>query len=387
MAAAVLLCAALTAVALYGALRLTDADRERDLHAWQGKLGIVADSRAAAIDRWLQSQFSGLTQIARNTALRLYFTQITATSAAPDKTDTDIARAGYLKNLLTVIAHRMGFDTPAQGPRVAANVRRIGVAGIALIAMDGRVIAATDGMPTVQGRILNSLTQGAAGEARLLDLYLDSTGHHSIGFAAPIFAVQAENGAAGQVGWVVGIKRAAAELYPLLKQPGAVWHTAEALLVRRVDAGIEYLSPSRAADDILGRLFAADTPRLAAAFALEKPGGFAIRRDYQGRDVLLSARKIRTAPWSLLYKIDRAEALGSSDERARRLLIWMLGAIVAVIAIVFAAWRHGASVRAARAAAESEILARRFEAQSEFLKLVTDSQPRRDVYCRSGRLL
>lgn len=375
IAAAGLLCLALTAAAIYGAIRFADGDRERDLHVWQGKLGIVADSRAAAVDRWLQSQFSGLTQIARNTALQLYFSQIAAASAAPDKVDTDIAHAGYLRNLLTVIAHRMSFDQPADGPRVAANVQRIGVAGIALIAMDGRLITATDGMPSIRGRIQDMLSEGPQGEPRLLDLDLDSTGNHSIGFAAPIFAVQGEGGATDQVGWVVGIKRAAAELFPLLRQPGTVWDTAEALLVRRVDAGIEYLSPTRAADDNPGRIFAADTPGLAAAFALEKPGGFAIRRDYRGLDVLLSARKIRAAPWTLLYKIDRAEALGPSDDRAHRLLIWMLGAIVTVVAFIVAAWRHGTSVRAARAAAEAEILARRYEAQSDFLKLVTDSQP------------
>lgn len=375
IALAMLLCVALTAAAVFGALRFTEADRERDLHAWQGKLGIVADSRSNAVDRWLQSQFAGLTQIAGNTALQLYFTEITTASAASDKADTDIARAGYLKNLLTVIAHRMGFDEPPQGPNVAANVQRIGVAGIALVTMDGRVITATEGMPSLHGRIRDRLSKATPGEALLLDLHLDSTGNHSIGFAAPIFAVQAEKSTADQVGWVVGIKRAAAELYPLLKQPGSVWTAAEALLVRRVDAGIEYLSPTRAADDVLGRLFAADTPRLAAAYALEKPGGFAIRRDYQGRDVLLSARKITGAPWALYYKIDRAEALGPSDARAQRLLIWMLGAIVAVLAIVVAAWRHGTSVRAARTAAEAEILARRYEAQSDFLKLITDSQP------------
>ena len=375
IAAAVLLCAGLTAVAIYGSLRLTEADRERDLQAWQSKLGIVADSRAAAVDRWLQSQFAGLARIAQNTSLQLYFTQITTTSTARDKADTDIARAGYLRNLLTVVAHGMGFDQPADGARVAANVQRSGVAGIALVTMKGRVITATDDMPSLLGRILDSLSQGRAGEARLLDLYLDNSGNHTVGFAVPVFAVQADVSAAGQVGWVVGIKRVAAELYPLLRQPGTVWDTAEALLVRRVDAGIEYVSPTRAADNVLGRLFASDTPGLTAAYALENPGGFAIRRDYQGHDVLLSARKIRTAPWTLIYKIDRAEALGPSDDRARRLLIWMLVSVVAIIAVVIAAWRHGTSVRAARTAAEAKLLARRFEAQSEFLKLVTDSQP------------
>lgn len=372
---AVLLCAVLTAVAIYGAFRLAHDDRQREVQVWQSKLGIVADSRAAAVDGWLQSQFAGLTQIAQNNALQLYFTQMTANLDNIDKSDTDIARAGYLRNLLTVMAHRMGFDQAPHGPNVAANVPRIGVAGIALLAMDGRLIAATEGMPSLQDRVLNDLSPDPAGETRLLDLYLDSTGHHSIGFAAPIFSVQAQGHRTDQLGWVIGIKRAAADLYPLLIQPGAVWRSAEALLVRRVDAGIEYLSPTRAADNAIGRLLAADTPNLAAAFAIENPGGFGIRRDYQGRDVLVSARKIRAAPWTLYYKIDRAEALGPSDDRTWRLLIWLLGGITAVIAVVVAAWRHGTSLRAARAAEKAETMARKFEAQSQFLKLITDSQP------------
>jgi len=91
--------------------------------------------------------------------------------------------------------------------------------------------------------------------------------------------------------------------------------------------------------------------------------------------VLLSARRIRTAPWSLFYKIDRDEALGPGDDRVRKLLMGILGVIVAVIGLVVAAWRHGTSLRAARAAEAAENLARRYEAQSEFLRLITDSQP------------
>ena len=45
------------------------------------------------------------------------------------------------------------------------------------------------------------------------------------------------------------------------------------------------------------------------------------------------------------------------------------------MAAVTAAWRHGTSVRAARAAAESKEMSRRYEAQSCFLKLITDNQP------------
>lgn len=375
VAAAAVLCGALAAASVYGGLRLAESGRERDLQAWQGKLGIVADSRAAAVDSWLEGQFAAIGQIAGNAAVQLYATQIAAAASTRDKAEANQARAGYLRNFLSVIADGKGFARPVDGPRVAANVSRTGVAGIAVIARDGRVLAATDGMPPVRGRILDTLSLASDGEARLLDLYREKTGAYSIGFAVPVFAVQAENTAADQVGWVVGVKPVAEELYPLLRQPGTVWHSAEGLLVRRVDAGIEYLSPTGADDGGPGRLFAADTRNLAGAFAVGNPGGFALRRDYRGREVLLAARRIRAAPWTLYYKIDRDEALGPADARARRLLAWMLGALVAAIAVIAAAWRHGTSVRYARAAAEAESLARRYAAQSDFLRLITDSQP------------
>ena len=77
----------------------------------------------------------------------------------------------------------------------------------------------------------------------------------------------------------------------------------------------------------------------------------------------------------MLYKIDRTEALGPSEGRARRLVAILLIAMAAVAAAVIAAWRHGTSIRAARATADFEQLARKHEAQSRFLKLVTDTQP------------
>lgn len=366
---------ALVVLAVFGAVRFSNAERERELHIWQVRLGIIADSRAKEVETWLARQFDGLGQIAGNASLQLYLTELTTGSASPGKINQDLARTDYLRNLLTVLAHRMGFAQEPVGPRVAANVRRIGIAGIALVAMDGKTLVATGGMPPVEGRFEKFLAQATAGQSQLLDLYRDGTGAPALAFAVPIFAVQATENAASQIGWVLGVKQAGPELYPLLKQPGAVWSTTEAILVRRAAAGIDYVSPTRQGDEPLTRLLAADTPRLAAAFGLETPGGFALRRDYQGNDVLVTARKISRAPWTLLYKIDRTEALGPSDDRANRLLLILLFGIAAIVAAVTAAWRHGTSVRAARAAAESDALSHRLEAQSRFLKLITDNQP------------
>lgn len=370
-----LIAGTLVVLSVAGAVRFSNAERERELHTWQVRLGIIADSRAKEVETWLARQFDGLGQIAENTSLQLYLTALTSGEASPGKASQDLARTDYLRNLLTVLAHRMGFAQEPVGPRVAANVRRIGIAGIALVTLDGKALVATEGMPPVEGRFRTFLAQSTAGQSQMLDLYRDSTGASALAFAVPIFALQAQTNTANQIGWVLGVKQVGAELYPLLKQPGAVWSTTEAILVRRAAAGIDYISPTRRGDEALTRLLAADTPRLAASFALDTPGGFALRRDYQGNDVLVTARKISRAPWTLLYKIDRAEALGPGDDRANRLLLILLFGIAAIAAAVTAAWRHGTSVRAARAAAESDHMSRRYEAQSRFLKLITDNQP------------
>ena len=375
--------------------QFTANERAREAQLWQTRLGIVADTRAAAIAAWLRRQTEELSALADNAALQLYMTQILAPSPAtspatssaqspglgtPDRRADDQARTGYLSNLLAVVAHQAGFSGAATGPDVNANVRRIGVAGISLVTLDGRVVAASPESPPLEGALAEFLTGARRGDSVIKDIYLDQTGTPAMAFAVPLYTVQGVSvpggaGAAGQIGWILGVKQVASALYPLLRQPGAVWESAEALLVRRNGNAIEYLSPTQDGDAPLSRRLALDTPDLAARYALEKPGGFDIRRDYRGAEVLVTGRTIAPLSWAIVYKIGRAEALGPVEDRTRRLAI-ILGLVVLAIGIgMVAIWRHGSSVRAARAGAEQAALARRYEAQSRFLKLITDTQP------------
>src|SRR5262249_57219548 len=73
--AAVLLIALGIAGAVLGT-RFLVSEWERDLRAWQVRLGIIADSRFAAVDAWLTSQFDNLTGLAENDSLQLYVTQV-----------------------------------------------------------------------------------------------------------------------------------------------------------------------------------------------------------------------------------------------------------------------------------------------------------------------
>jgi PAS domain S-box-containing protein len=192
-------------------------------------------------------------------------------------------------------------------------------------------------------------------------------------FYAPVTGLQADPGTPPVAG-VLGIKPIAAELFPLLSRPPTSDRTTETLLVRPAGATVEFVSPTTDGAPLERRL-ALDTPNLAEAFALRNPGGFELLRDYRDREVLVTGRAIAPLPWTLVHKIDRAEALAESDARQNRLIAMMLLGLAVIAAGLIAAWRHGASRRATATAQRLRHLSQKLERQANLLRIVTDSQP------------
>jgi HD-GYP domain-containing protein (c-di-GMP phosphodiesterase class II) len=372
---AIALLIALGAVlALIFVFRYVDDERERALRGWQDRLGLVADSRAAAVRDWLAEQNEVLTGLAGNTALQLYVTELAMVGGQRSQVTEEAAQAGYLRNLLIVVAERAGFTGSATGPRVDAGVARSGVAGIALLDPQGNLLVATPEMPALTGRLGEFVTASVpAAQNAILDVYAGSGSQPSMGFFIPIISGQLGLGTP-PVGFVLGVKEIARELYPLLRRPPLVEKSAETVLVRRAGASIEFLSPLADGTAPLQRRLAADSPNLAEAFALATPGGFAIRRDYRDQEVLAISRAIEGVPWALVHKVDRAEALADSDSRLNSLLIVLVLVILALVGALATVWRHGASRRASEAAARYQTLAGKFEQQSDLLRRITDSQ-------------
>ncbi|MDP6775052.1 MAG: hypothetical protein QGI63_12380, partial [Rhodospirillales bacterium] len=60
------------AVAFFVIFQFVESERRRDLHDWQVRTGIVADSRFAALDAWLSRQFEHVNGLAQNAALKVY---------------------------------------------------------------------------------------------------------------------------------------------------------------------------------------------------------------------------------------------------------------------------------------------------------------------------
>jgi len=362
-------------------LRFVDVERQRDMTSLQVRMGIVADSRKAAVDTWLQTQFADLKKLADNPALQIYMTQLVSGNATPGGVDEETgeeeppAEAQYLMNLLLVSADRSGYSVPIPS-EVGANLPRTRIAGLALLDAKGALLVATPGMPPIEGRIASFVSALKPSGAQLLDLYMDATEKPAMGFVQPVYAVQGNTDETSLVGFVFGIKEVGDELYPLLHQPGETNASADVLLVRVNGAVIEYLSPLADGTAPLGLRLNRDTPDLDTAAALgEEAGGFIQASNYAGHEVLASSRAISGAPWTLVYTIDRDEAMAASDERARRLLIILLLVVGLFGIVVLATWFYGSSRRAADSAERLRHTADRLEAQRRLLQLVTDNQP------------
>jgi PAS domain S-box-containing protein len=374
VAGAVVILAAVVAAGVFFAFRFVEGERQRDLQAWQIRLGIVADSRAAAVDDWLEQNFAVLRELAQNASLQLYMTELSLAQGDKSQVTDEPAQAQYLRNLLVATSERTGFAAPP-GPEVAANVERAGVAGIGLVAAGGRPLVATPGMPPVAGEIRNAVIKALAGKPILIDLYRGAGNQPTLGFVLPVFAIQADQEGSQGIGAVVGVRVVGEDLYARLKQPGETAKTAESYLVRKAGNLVEYLTPLADRTEPLRRSLALDTPDLADAFAVANPGGFAVKRDYAGEEALVTSRPLAQAPWVLVRKISRAEALTSTETRLRTILIVFILIIVGVVIAMIAVWRHGTSLRAAEAAERFRVSSERFENLTKFMRVVTDSQP------------
>lgn len=365
---------AVAAGGVFAVFEFIKGERERDLHSWQVRLGIVADSRAAAVEEWIDSEFAVMRELAENASLQLYMTELSLFEGDRSLIDDEPEQATYLRNLLIATADRSGYAAPVSAGDISANVEKVGVAGLALADPNGQVLVASPSMPPITGRILDALESMKKGAPALIDIYSGVSGDPTIGFIAPIFAVQ-DDGVSEAIGLIIGVRLIGDELWSKLEQPGETDQTAETFLVRKATPNIEYLSPLGDGTPPLKRRLAHDTPDLAAAFVIDTAGGFGTRRDYDGEEVLVTGRTLKAVPWTLVRKVNTSEALAATESRLQVMLVVFLLVIGGTAVTVIAVWRHGTSIRAAEAGERHRIAAERLGNLSKFLRVVTDGQP------------
>ena len=374
-------------LAVFGSFHFIKGERQREVQAWQVRLGIVADSRSSAVNEWVDQNFGHMRELAENASLQLYMSELALTEEKPEPSDEkgkteevetgaeeEAPSAGYLRNLLVATAERTGFKAPPPVGEVGANVERVGVAGIALVDKEGKSLVSTPDMPPMNARARAAVGKALEGQPAVIDIYLGASGLPTMGFVLPVFGIQEDSDGAKGIGGVIGIRTIGQDLFQRLKQPGEISKTTETYLVRAKGPTVEYLTPLVDGTPALKRSLSLDTPDLAAAHALKQPGSFAVKLDYAGIESLAASRPIANLPWVLIRKISRAEALSATDTRLTTLLTVFVLMIVGVTVAIIAVWRHGSSVRATQAAANMKVALERFENISKFMRIVTDSQ-------------
>ncbi|MFQ5765254.1 MAG: hypothetical protein ACE5GT_10005, partial [Rhodospirillales bacterium] len=136
-------------LAVAGSFYFVEEERQREVQAWQVRLGIVADSRAAAVNEWVEKNFGHMRELSENASLQLYMSELALGGEKPEAGAADPlavggeASASYLRNLLVATAERTGFKAPPPVGEVAANVERVGVAGIGLVDKEGQSLVST----------------------------------------------------------------------------------------------------------------------------------------------------------------------------------------------------------------------------------------------------
>ncbi|MGF1626382.1 MAG: HD-GYP domain-containing protein [Alphaproteobacteria bacterium] len=357
---------------IVAAVRLVEDTGERELRAWQVRLGIVADSRASVLGEWIAVQAGEVEVIAANPSVALTMTELAM--AEGDRTqvlDFD-GQAAYLRNYLTSVGERAGFAlAPPSGAGVPAGRPR--TMGLAIVDPYGVVVSATRDMPLIDGELADWIRTAPRDAPSFIDAYVSEEGTR-IGFMAPIHRLQTAPESANYVGMVVGLRPLGDEFRALLDQPGTTEESATTLVLRTVAGRVEVIAATDEAIAPLSVVAQADAP-VAAALVFADDDGFVEAVGHAGAEVLVSVRPVPGTPWLVAYQLDRDEALAESDSRLNRMLVFLLLIIGLLVGIMVALWRHGASMRAARAASRYHAVADRMARQERFLRLVTDTQP------------
>ena len=346
--------------------------RQRDLDDWSIRLGLVAETRVAAIEGWLGNQTGVLGELANNASLQLYLWQLT--QRADSNPAIEPAQLSYLRNLLLASAGRYGFTATQPQLTIPANLPQQQDTGLALLDARQRLVVATTGMPEIGNAFQASIATALnSGKPTFSKLVLDAHERVLLGIAVPVPVVLGAQGSHAFAGVIFGVHSAQRTLYPLLSSGIPMTDNDNTLLVREDNGQVRYLSPTADGGTPTRKSLPLERDDLAAATAISRPGSFGEFHNYQGRRVLAVSRPLSSVPWILVQEVDAVQALQESN-RHRRFLITSFSLLMFFFAATLvAAWRHGSSVRAMHDADALREKTLALKKQAELLHAVTDN--------------
>jgi HD-GYP domain-containing protein (c-di-GMP phosphodiesterase class II) len=259
---------------------------------------------------------------------------------------------------------------------VPANVSRPGVAGLALLNNDVEPIAATAGLPPLDGALADFLRSAMAeGRRAIWPMHAGPTGQPVMGFLQPMLSGIGVSEGSERIGAMFGAKEVGDELFPLLRDRLTVVRTGRALLLRpEANGTVRVLSPVGDAFAPLEVTLSVELSDMAAIRAVLQPGGFGEGRGIGGEPVLYVSRPVEPAGWILLYTVSRDEALGSVAAAGTRRTVWLAAILGGLGLLLAAAWYLGASRRSVELAERLRESAHLIGRQRDLLESLANTQ-------------
>jgi PAS domain S-box-containing protein len=335
------LLAVFLSVSIWLIMQYVESERERDLFIWQDRLAILAESQKRLIEDWLDSQVKNLNELAENPLTQIYLSM--AMKAEDEKTEVERGQIAHLHNLLAATAKRSGLFAKLQ--KISSNQDDSTKDGIAILDTHSGLLISTRHFPKLNQHITAAVELARRNQsAGIYGIYSNDDREPRLIIAVPVNRVQATGEARNYAGFIVAVINPVLSLYRLSSQQWLATQTDEAVLVSGDDNSTVYLSPLSGDYQLFHRV-AVSSDQLASNFARLKTGGFDLKKDYRGIDVLVTARTIDNTGWILMQKIDASEALRESDAyRSFVHTVFLLAVFVVAVSFI-AIWRHATSIR------------------------------------------
>lgn len=344
--AAILFLALFLATSVWLIMQYVESERERDMFNWQDRLSILAESQKRSVENWLAGQIKNLNEMADNPLTQIYLSMDTQ---ADEQTEAERGQVAHLRNLLAATARRSGLFSRAEVIR--SNPAGSSNDGIAILDAQSRLMISTRNFPAINQHHIDAVGQAARNRrASIYGIYSNLDHEPRLIIAVPVKRVQAVSDSSDFAGFVVAVIDPELSLYRLFSRQWLATTTDEAFIVSGDDNSTVYLSPLRDGYQVFHRV-AVTTRQLAANFARLQTGGFDIKKDYRGVEVLVTGRSIEGTGWILVQKIDASEALRESKAYQDFVLTVFLLAVFVIAMGFIAIWRHSTSVRLQKATA------------------------------------
>lgn len=353
-------------VAVLGIVWFADSERDRLTAEWQVRLGLVADSRKAAVEDWLNERRGEVLRLAANRTVQFYLVDLSDPELPREETDSS---RQYIEGLMTSEAERGGY-LPPRG-QVATTGRDVSAhGGLILLDASSNIVAQTPGAPDPSALLPDSLRPGqvsvsppfAAGDGRAMIALFSSIG-------AP------EGSTDGGIGLLVAIRPLGEDFFRRLEQPGDTTSGAETFLTDLDDDQIRYLSPLDDGAAPLTRQIPVSMVERAVVALQGTPAGSGSFVGYAGNEVLAVSRQIIGTDWTLIRQVPGDLALSDGIRRiwliSGALLLALLLAAVTVVAV----WRHAVSDRLAEAASNLSVALKESDRLGRLLRNVADAVP------------